>query len=116
MRPLVVVVVIPGKESEISFCGVAPMSGVGPLAQSGLDKAFGFAVGLGRVGPGAAVLQAQLLTDAAKLVRAIAAAVIGQQSAHADIVGFIPGNLLLSDPVVKKNPGVFYQRNSGQLA
>ena len=58
MRSLVVVVVIPGKKSEISLCGVAPVSGVGPLAQSGLDEAFGFAVGLGGVGASAAVLQA----------------------------------------------------------
>jgi hypothetical protein len=77
---------IPGKKSEISFGGVAPVSGVGPLAQSGLDEAFGFAVGLGGVGPSAAVLQAHLLTGAAKMVRAIAAAVIGQQSAHPDAV------------------------------
>ena len=53
------------------------MIGVGPLAQSGLDEAFGFAVGLGGVGASAAVLQTHLLAGAAKMVGAIATAVIG---------------------------------------
>ena|SRR5579864_8009120 len=86
MRSVVVVVVIPGKQGEISFRGVAPVSGVSPFAQGGLDEALGFAVGLRGVGAGAAVLEAQLLAGAAKLVGAIAAAIIGEQSAHADTV------------------------------
>ena len=85
MRPLVVVVVIPGRQGEISFCGVAPVSGLGPLAQCGLDEAFGLAVGLRALGPGAAVLQAHQLAGAAKLVRAIAAAVRSEPPAGMQI-------------------------------
>jgi len=45
MRPGEVVVVSPGSECEVALIGVGPVSGVGPLAQGGLDEAFGFAVG-----------------------------------------------------------------------
>ena len=47
MGSLAVVVVGPGRERAVSFVGIAPVGGVGPFAQSGLDEAFGFAVGLG---------------------------------------------------------------------
>jgi len=86
MRPGVVVVVGPGSESEVALVRVGPVSGVSPLAQSGLNEAFGFAVGLGRVRAGAAVFEAHPQTGAAEMVGAIAAAVIGEQSADADAV------------------------------
>lgn len=57
---------------------------IGPLAQSGLDKAFGFSVGLGRVGSGAAMLNLQAAAGLTELSGAVAAAVIGEQSAHPD--------------------------------
>ena len=86
MRAGVVVVVGPGSEGEVALVGVGPVSGVGPLAQSGLDEAFGFAIGLRRVRACAAVFEAHLQTSLAKLVGAIAAAVIGEQSADDDAV------------------------------
>ena len=78
MRTVVVVVVGPGSEGEVTLLGVGPVSGIGPFAQSGLDEAFGFAVGLRGVRAGAAVFEAHLETSLAKLVGAIAAAVIGE--------------------------------------
>ena len=66
MRTGVVVVVGPGSEGEVSLLGVGPVSGVGPFAQGGLDEAFGFAVGLRRVGASAAVFEAHLATSLAK--------------------------------------------------
>jgi hypothetical protein len=62
------------------------VSGIGPFAQSGLNEAFGFAVGLRRVRASAAVFEAHLETGLAKQVGAIAAAVIGEQSADDDAV------------------------------
>jgi hypothetical protein len=59
------------------------VSGIGPLVQSGLDEAFGFAVTLGRVRPGVAVFKAHLLASAVEVMGAITAAVVGEQSAHA---------------------------------
>ena len=78
MRSVEVVVVGPGSESEVALRGVGPVRGVGPFAQSGLDEAFGFAIGLRRVRTSAAVLESHVQTSVAELVRAIAAAVIGE--------------------------------------
>ena len=86
MGPGEVVVVGPGSEGEVALLGVGPVSGVGPLAQGGLDEAFGFAVGLWGVGASAAVFEAHLETSPTKVVRAVAAAVIGEQGAHGDAV------------------------------
>jgi len=61
------------------------VSGIGPLPQSGLE-AFGFAVGLRGVRASAAVFEAHLQTNLAKLMGAIAAAVIGKQSTNDDAV------------------------------
>ena len=73
------------------------MSGIGPLAQSGLDEAFGFAVGLRRVRASAAVFEAHLQTSLAKLVGAIAAAVIGEQGADDDAVASEKVNRILEE-------------------
>src|ERR1035437_1404931 len=47
MRPGEVVVGGPGLEVLVALFGVFPVSGIGPLAQCGLDKAFGLAIGTG---------------------------------------------------------------------
>ena len=57
MRTGVVVVVGPRSEGEVALVGVGPVSGIGPFAQSGLNEAFGFAVGLRRVRASAAVFE-----------------------------------------------------------
>ena len=44
-----VVVVEPGCELLIAFFGVGVVADISPLAKSGLDKAFGLAVGAGSV-------------------------------------------------------------------
>jgi hypothetical protein len=102
MGPDEVVVVGPGSECEIALIGVGPVSGVGPLAQGGLDEAFGFAIGLRRVRASAAVFEAHVKTNAVKLVGAIAAAVIGEQGAHGDAMASEEVNGILE----KGNGGV----------
>jgi hypothetical protein len=59
------------------------MANVGPFAEHGLDEAFGFAVGAGSIGTSEAVANAELGAVVAKLVRAIATTVVGQQAANA---------------------------------
>jgi hypothetical protein len=86
MGSLAIVVVVPGSKGLVSLLGVAPVSGVGPFAQGGLDKAFGLAIGLWRVRAGAAVFEADQLASAAKLMGAITAAIVGEQGANADAV------------------------------
>jgi len=78
MRPGEVVVVQPGLKVLVALLGVGPMTNVGPLAQSGLDKAFGFAVGARGIGAGEVVANAKLQASLTKLAGAIGRAVVGQ--------------------------------------
>ena len=55
-----VVVGGPWLQVLVAFVGIFPVFGVGPFAQSGLDKSFGFAVGSRRVRPGALVFDIEL--------------------------------------------------------
>jgi hypothetical protein len=56
MRTMEVVMLEPGREMLIAFLRVEVMANVGPLAQGGLDEAFGLAVCARSVGAGEAVL------------------------------------------------------------
>jgi len=60
MRAAMVVVVKPESELLIALDGVGVVTNVGPLAQRGLNEAFGLAVGARGVGAGEAVLDAEL--------------------------------------------------------
>src|SRR5208337_3115906 len=76
----------------IAFIGVEVMANVGPLAQRGLDEAFGFAVGARSVGTGEAVLNAELEAGGAELSGAIAGTVVGEQAADGDAVLGVEGD------------------------
>ena len=65
---------------------------IGPFAQCGLDKALGLAVGFGRVGLGADVLQVQLPTGIAESEGLIATAVVGHDTGDGDAEAFVIGN------------------------
>ena len=86
MRSFTVVVVGPWLKMSVSFVRFGPVFCSCPLAQRGLDEALGLAVGFGRVGPRAVVLDLHGLADLAKLAGTVAGAVVGEQSAHADAV------------------------------
>ena len=86
MRSLVVVVVGPGLQMRVSLLRFGPVFGVGPFAQGGLDKSFRLAISARGIGPRTAVLEPHLLAGHAELAGAVAAAVIGKQSAHSDAV------------------------------
>ena len=60
MRTVEVVVLEPGRELLIAFLGVGVMADVGPLAQGGLNEAFGLAVGARGVRASEVVAQAEL--------------------------------------------------------
>jgi len=76
----------------IAFLRVEVMAHVGPLAQGGLDEAFGFAVGAGSVTTGEAVLDAELEAGGAEVAGAIAGAVVGEQAADGDAVLGVEGD------------------------
>src|SRR5919198_1042597 len=63
--------------------GVVGVS-VGPFAQRGLDEAFSLAVGLGRIGPGADVLEGVTATGVAEGEGFVAGAVVGHDALDAN--------------------------------
>ena len=62
------------------------MLGVGPLSESGLDKALGFSVGSGSVGSGAVMFDLHVRAGFAKRCGPVARAVVGKQGANTDSV------------------------------
>src|SRR6266478_1110611 len=92
MRTVEVVMLDPGRKLLITFFRVEVMANVGPLAQGGLDEAFGLAVGARRVRAGEAVLDGEWETSGAKVAGAIAGAVVGEQSGNDDAVLGVEGD------------------------
>ena len=75
MRTMPVVVVKEEREACCALVGVGVGVSVSPFAQRGLHEAFGFAVGLGSVGSGEAVLEAQSSDGGAQGMGAVSDAV-----------------------------------------
>jgi len=70
-------------------------AGVGPLTGEGLDEAFGLAVGLGAIGSGEEMLEAELVTGGGKEFGAIGRTAIGEDGLDGDAMGLIKGEGLL---------------------
>jgi len=92
MGPVEVVVLHPGLQVVIALVGVLPVTGIGPFPQSGLDEAFGLAIGSWGVGTSEAVRNIEFRAGLSKLAGAIAGAVIGQQTANGDAVELVKGD------------------------
>ena len=84
MRAMPVVVVKPGLELIIAMLGSGINTGVSPFAQSGLDEAFGFAVGAWGVGASEVMAQTQSKNGTAESMGTITVAIIGEQAADAN--------------------------------
>src|SRR5712671_1711727 len=88
-------------EAEIRAEGGRPPRGaaighaIGPLAEQGLDKALGLAVGLRSIGAGVALADRPGAADATETTRAIRHGVVGEQSADADPASAKPGQRAL---------------------
>ena len=76
MRAVPVVAMKPGLEMGGAMGRVGVDGRIGPFAQRGLDKAFGFAVGAWSVGAGKKMAQAVALTSGAEEMGTIAGAII----------------------------------------
>jgi len=70
-------------------------AGVGPLTGEGLDEAFGLAVGLGAIGSGEEMLEAELVAGGGKEFGAIGRTAIGEDGLDGDAMGPIKGEGLL---------------------
>ena len=75
----------------IAFFRVEVVADIGPLAQSGLDEAFGLTVGAGSVRAGEAMADAECFASGAKAMGAIARSVVGEQAANGNAVLGIEG-------------------------
>ena len=91
MRAMPVVVVKEEREALGALGGVRVSMSVGPFAERGLDEALGFAIGLGSVGLGKAVLEAEGGGGGGHGVSAVAGAVIGVDALGFDAVAVEEG-------------------------
>src|SRR5947209_19206095 len=64
---------------------------IGPFAQAGLDEALGLAVGLGRIGLGPDMFEAEPLAQPAEGKRFVAGAVVGHHSHDLDAEALVVG-------------------------
>ena len=76
----------------VAFFRVDVVASVGPFAKSGLNEAFGFAVGAWSVRASEVVADAELETGGVEVAATIAGAVVGEQTANADAVISVEGN------------------------
>ena len=82
--PVPIVAVQPGREMRGALVGGVVDVGIGPLAQCGLDEAFGLPVGPGREGAGVAMAEAGLRTACVEGSGAVTPTVVGQHAADTD--------------------------------
>jgi hypothetical protein len=79
-----VVLMEPAWQLESAGLRVAVRTAVGPFPESGLDEAFGLAVGAWSVGTSEALANAEVLAELAKMAGAIAGTVIGEHAGDGD--------------------------------
>jgi len=70
-------------------------AGIGPLAGDGLDEALGLAIGLGSVGPGEAMLEAELVTSLGEELGAIGRAAVSEDALDVDAMRLVESNGLV---------------------
>src|SRR5258708_3097590 len=70
---------------------------IGPLAQASLDEALGLAVGLGRIGLGSDVFEAEPLAEPAEGKRFVAGAVVSHHPLDLDAEAFVVGESRLEE-------------------
>src|SRR4051794_15166817 len=87
-----VVVPDPAVKGAGAFAAGAVDRAVGPAGEQGADEAFGFAVGLGPVRPGAEVAEAGLAAGECVHDAAVAGAVVGEYGLDVDAVAAVVGD------------------------
>lgn len=90
----VIVVKVEREEGGAMVAGVVG-AGVGPFAGEGLDEAFGFAIGLGTIGFGELVSEAEFLAGGGEELGAVGGAAIGEDALNGDAVVLIEGDRLM---------------------
>jgi hypothetical protein len=90
----VIVMKIVMKEGSAMIAGPI-RSGIGPFTSDGLDEALGLAVGLGAIGFGKAVFDAELLAGGGEEFGAISGTAIGQDALDSDAVSLVEADGLV---------------------
>ena len=90
----IVVMEIEWEEGGAVVTGVV-RAGVGPLAGDGLDEAFGLAVGLGTIGAGEEMTDAELLAGGGKEFGAVGGAAVGEDALDVNAMSLVKGDGLL---------------------
>ena len=90
----VIVMKVKRKEGSAVVTGVIRAC-VGPFAGDGLDEAFGLAVGLGTIGFGEAVFEAELLAGGGEELGAISGAAVGEDTLDGDAMVVVKGDGLV---------------------
>ena len=70
-------------------------AGIGPFPGDGLDEAFGFAIGLGSIGPGEAMSDAESETGGGEVFGAVGRAAVGEEAADINPMDLVEGDGLV---------------------
>ena len=92
-----VVAMKPAREMVGAVSGRVEGGGISPLAQGGLDKAFGLAIGARGIGSGKNVLEAELATGQGKNIGTKTGAIIGHDTLKFDAEAPIMGGGLAQE-------------------
>ena len=95
VRTVEVIVVEEGKKKGGAVVAGVIGASVGPLAGDGLDEALGLAVGLGAVGSGEAVADAELEAGGGEEFGAVGGAAVGEDATDGDAIIFVEGDSLM---------------------
>ena len=101
------------KEGSAVVAGVIG-AGVGPLAGDSLDEALGLAIGLWAIGPGEAVLDAQVAAGGGEELGAVSGAAVGEQALDLDAVVFVEGDGLAESVEGARDLFIGVERGEGE--
>jgi len=105
----VIVVEVEREEGGAMVAGVV-RAGVGPLTSESLDKAFGLAIGLGSIGAGEAMLEAELVAGMGEEFGTIGGAAVGEDALDVNAVSLVEGDGLVERG---EHAGSFFIREEG---
>ena len=112
MRTMEVIVMKVKRKEDSTMITGAIRSDIGPLAGDGLDEALGFAIGLGTIGFGEAVFEAEVLTGGGKELGAISGTAVGEDLLDGDAMGLVEGDGLVAGG--QDAGGLFIRKEAGK--
>ena len=89
-------------------------AGISPFTGDGLDEAFGLAIGLGAIGFGEEMFEAELLAGSGEEFGAVGGALVGEDGADGDPVSLVKGDGLVEGGQDAGSFLVWKQTGNGQ--